>query len=195
MRLEPMRREHEDPLRAAAADGRLWELHFTSVPEPDKTLAYIDTALADCARGVRVPWIVRELAGDRIIGTTSYHDIIPAARRVEIGYTWYARSWQRTSVNSACKLRLLEHAFDTLGCSVVGLRTDNLNVRSQAAIERLGAKKDGLIRRQALRRDGTLRDTVMYSITAEEWTAEVRPRLLGFLAKGTTAAELRTKRE
>jgi len=186
IRLEPMRREHEAALQAAAADGRLWELHFTSVPEPEKTLAYIETALADCARGVRVPWVVRETARGQIIGSTSYHDIIPAARRVEIGYTWYARTWQRTAVNSACKLRLLEHAFDTLGCSVVGLRTDNVNFRSQAAIERLGAKKDGVLRRHAQRRDGSLRDTVMYSITAEEWAAEGRSRLEGFLAKGTT---------
>ncbi len=186
VRLEPMRREHEAGLRAAAADGRLWELNFTSVPEPEKTLAYIETALADRARGVRVPWVVRETAGGEIIGSTSYHDIIPAARRVEIGYTWYARSRQRTSVNSACKLRLMEHAFDTLGCTVVGLRTDHVNFRSQAAIERLGARKDGVIRRHAQRRDGTIRDTVMYSITAEEWAAEVRPRLLGFLERGTT---------
>ncbi len=187
VRLEPLGRGHEGALRAAAADGELWTLHFTSVPEPEKTLAYIDAALEDCAKGIRVPWVVRELAGGRIVGTTSYHDIIPAARRVEIGYTWYARGVQRTHVNTACKLRLLEHAFDTLGCSVVGLRTDNLNARSQAAIERLGAKRDGVIRRQSQRRDGTLRDTVMYSITDDEWRTGVRDRLLGFLAKGTGA--------
>lgn len=185
IRLEPMERRHEADLKAAAADGQLWTLHFTSVPEPENTLAYINSALEDCAKGVRVPWVVRETKGGRIIGSTSYHDIIPAARRVEIGYTWYARSWQRSFVNSACKLRLMEHAFDMLGCSVVGLRTDNLNTRSQAAIERLGARKDGVIRRQNRRRDGTLRDTVMYSITSEEWEETVRERLQGFLAKGT----------
>lgn len=184
IRLEPMRREHEPDLRAAAADGELWKLTFTSVPEPENTLAYIEAALADRDRGVRAPWVVRELATGRIVGSTSYHDIIPAARRVEIGYTWYSRSWQRTHVNSACKLRLLEHAFDTLGCAVVGLRTDNLNARSQAAIERLGASKDGVIRRQALRRDGTVRDTVMYSITDDEWRSGVRERLMGFAARG-----------
>lgn len=183
VRLEPMAREHEGVLKAAAADGELWKLEFTSVPEPENTLAYIETALADCAKGTRVPWVVRELASGRIIGSTSYHDIIPATMRVEIGYTWYARSWQRTFVNTACKLRLLEHAFDTLGCSVVGWRTDNTNFRSQAAIERLGAKKDGVIRRQFLRRDGTYRDTVMYSVTREEWTETVRDRLTGMLAK------------
>ncbi len=182
-----MRLQHEGALAAAAADGELWKLHFTSVPEPGGTLAYIEAALADCAKGVRVPWVVREMAGGKIVGSTSYHDIIPAARRVEIGYTWYARSWQRTHVNSACKLRLLEHAFDTLGCAVVGWRTDNLNARSQAAIERLGAAKDGVIRRQAVRRDGTLRDTVMYSVTDDEWRGVVRERLEGFL-RGTARA-------
>ncbi len=185
VRLEPMAVEHLPDLKAAAEDGALWTLHFTSVPEPENTLAYIETALADCAKGVRCPWVVRELSGGRIIGSTSYHDIIPAARRVEIGYTWYARSWQRTHVNTACKLRLMEHAFDTLGCTVVGWRTDNLNLRSQAAIERLGAKKDGVIRRQQMRRDGTLRDTVMYSVTAEEWSGGVRERVASLLACGT----------
>jgi RimJ/RimL family protein N-acetyltransferase len=186
--LEPMRREHEAALRAAAADGDLWTLHFTSVPEPEKTMAYIEAALADCAKGARVPWVVRETKWGKIVGSTSYHDIVAAARRVEIGYTWYSKSWQRSFVNTACKLRLLEHAFDTLGCSVVGWRTDNLNTRSQAAIERLGARKDGVIRRQALRRDGTLRDTVMYSVTDDEWRLTVRERLMGFMAKGTAGA-------
>jgi RimJ/RimL family protein N-acetyltransferase len=181
VRLEPMGRGHEADLRAAAADGELWTLHFTSVPDPAGTLAYIESALADRDKGIRVPWVVRDLATGRIVGSTSYHDIIPAARRVEIGYTWYAKGAQRTGVNTACKLRLLEHAFETLGCSVVGWRTDILNVRSQAAIERLGAKKDGVVRRQALRRDGTLRDTVMYSVTDDEWRSSIRERLQGLL--------------
>jgi RimJ/RimL family protein N-acetyltransferase len=188
VRLEPLSREHEGALIAAAADGELWKLTFTSEPEPENTLAYIETALADCTEGVRVPWVVRELKGGCIIGSTSYHDIIAAARRVEIGYTWYGRSWQRTHVNTACKLRLMEHAFDTLGCAVVGLRTDNLNLRSQAAIERLGAKRDGVIRRQSLRRDGTLRDTVMYSVTDDEWRGGIRERLQGYLAANGTPA-------
>ncbi|MFZ1054199.1 MAG: GNAT family N-acetyltransferase [Opitutaceae bacterium] len=183
IRLEPLQRGHEEALKAAAADGQLWTLQFTSVPEPENTLSYIENALADCAKGARVPWVVRELAGGRIVGSTSYHDIIPAARRVEIGYTWYAKSWQRTNVNTACKLRLLEHAFDTLGCTVVGWRTDILNVRSQAAIERLGARKDGVIRRQSLRRDGTIRDTVMYSATSEEWNETLRDRITRLLAR------------
>jgi len=187
VRLEPMRADHESALRAAAADGELWRLRFTSVPEPENTRAYIEAALADREKAVRVPWVVRELSGGRVVGSTSYHDIIPAARRIEIGYTWYALSWQRTHVNTACKLLLMEHAFDTLGCSVVGWRTDNLNLRSQAAIERLGATKDGVIRRQQLRRDGTLRDTVMYSVTAEEWREGVRARLNALVSRGTAA--------
>ena len=178
---------HEPALRAAAADGELWRLHFTSVPEPENTLAYIEAALADRDRGARVPWVVRELGSGQIVGSTSYHDIVPATRRVEIGYTWYARSWQRTHVNTACKLLLMEHAFDVLGCSVVGWRTDNLNLRSQAAIERLGARKDGVIRRQQLRRDGTMRDTVIYSLTDEEWRATAKNRLTGLLSGGTVA--------
>jgi RimJ/RimL family protein N-acetyltransferase len=184
VRLEPMGREHEGDLRRAAADGELWKLHFTWVPEPENTMAYIESALADRERGVRVPWVVRETAGGALIGSTSYHDILPAVGRVEIGYTWYARSWQRTFVNSACKLRLMEHAFDTLGCVVVGWRTDILNLRSQAAIERLGARKDGVVRRQALRRDGTIRDTVMYSVTDDEWRSSVRDRVAGFIPAG-----------
>jgi RimJ/RimL family protein N-acetyltransferase len=185
IRLEPLAFAHEEALKAAAADGELWTLRFTFVPEPENARTYIETALADRDKGIRVPFAVRELAGGRVIGSTSYHDIIPAARRVEIGYTWYARSFQRTFINSACKLRLMEHAFDTLGCSVVGWRTDILNLRSQAAIERLGAKKDGVIRRQNQRRDGTLRDTVMYSVTDDEWRESIRDRLLGFVLKGT----------
>ena len=181
VRLEPMGLEHEEDLKAAANDGSLWTLTFTSVPEPEKTRAYIEAALAERARGGRCPWVVRELATGRIVGTTSYHDIIPAADRVEIGWTWYARSWQRTHVNTACKLRLMEHAFDTVGCGVVGWRTDNLNTRSQAAIERLGAKKDGVIRHQQIRRDGTVRDTVMYSVTAAEWRDGVQARGMALL--------------
>ena len=174
IRLEPLDLGHESDLRRAAADGELWRLRFTSVPEPEQTRAYIETALVDQAAGVRLPFAVRELGTGTLVGSTSYHDIVAPARRVEIGYTWYALRWQRTFLNTACKWLLLEHAFDCLGCSVVGWRTDILNLRSQAAIERLGAKKDGVIRRQQVRRDGTLRDTVMYSVTSDEWRGGVR---------------------
>ena len=166
VRLEPLGLHHLDGLRAAAADGELWNLRITSVPEPQDTEAYIRTALET---GNRVAFAVVDAASDTVIGTTSYHDIMPAIDRVEIGYTWYAKSRQRSHVNTSCKLLLLSHAFDTLGCAVVGLRTDNFNYASQAAIERLGAKKDGVIRHHAPRRDGTVRDTVMYSIVRGEW--------------------------
>jgi RimJ/RimL family protein N-acetyltransferase len=169
VRLEPLAPEHCDALAAAAADGRLWELWFTSVPEPAQTDAYVAAALAGRTEGHMLPWAVRELKSGAIVGSTRYHDIVPAIDRVEIGYTWYARRWQRGHVNAACKLLLLEHAFETLGCKVVGLRTDNFNFASQRAIEGLGAKKDGIIRHHQLRRDGSVRDTVMYSILANEW--------------------------
>jgi RimJ/RimL family protein N-acetyltransferase len=169
IRLEPLAYEHHDGLAAAAADGRLWELWFTSVPEPEQTRAYIDHALAGQRDGHMLPWAVREFSSGMIIGSTRYHDIVTEIDRVEIGYTWYGKSWQRSHVNTSCKLLLLSHAFDTLGCKVVGLRTDNFNFASQRAIEALGAKKDGVIRHHLARRDGTVRDSVIYSILASEW--------------------------
>ena len=169
VRLEPLSREHEKGLAAAAQNGRLWELFYTSVPEPDQTQAYISAALAGQEQGTMLPWAVRELKTGEIVGSTRYHDIIAAADRVEIGWTWYAQRVQRTHVNTVCKLLLFTHAFETLKCEVVGLRTDNLNFRSQRAIEALGAKKDGVIRHHWPRRDGTIRDTVMYSVLANEW--------------------------
>jgi N-acetyltransferase len=169
VRLEPLTYEHHDGLAAAAADGRLWELWFTSVPEPEQTRAYIDHALAGQRDGHMLPWAVRELSSGTIVGSTRYHDIVTQIDRVEIGYTWYGKSRQRSHVNTSCKLLLLSHAFDTLGCKVVGLRTDNFNFTSQRAIEALGAKKDGVIRHHLARRDGTVRDSVIYSILASEW--------------------------
>ena len=169
MRLEPLTHEHAEGLATAVADGRLWELWYTTVPEPDQVRRYIEDALDGQQQGHMLPWVVRDLATDRIIGSTRYHDIVAEIDRVEIGYTWYGASWQRTHVNTVCKLLLLEHAFDTLGCYVVGLRTDNFNFRSQRAIEALGAKKDGVIRHHRQRRDGSVRDTVIYSILAGEW--------------------------
>jgi RimJ/RimL family protein N-acetyltransferase len=169
VRLEPLSREHEKGLIEAAKDGRLWELWFTSVPEPDKALAYIETALGGQKAGHMLPWAVLEAKTCAVIGSTRYHDIIPETDRVEIGWTWYAERCQRTHVNTACKLLLFAYAFESLKCQVVGLRTDNFNLRSQRAIEALGAKKDGVIRHHWLRRNGTVRDTVMYSVLAAEW--------------------------
>ena len=169
VRLEPLVPAHHDGLAAAAADGRLWELWYTSVPEPGQVGEYLEAAFAGQRAGHMLPWAVRELETGVIAGTTRYHDIVAGVDRVEIGYTWYARSRQRTRLNTTCKLMLLAHAFDTLGCKVVGLRTDNFNFTSQRAIEALGAKKDGVIRHHAPRKDGTARDTWMYSILAGEW--------------------------
>jgi RimJ/RimL family protein N-acetyltransferase len=169
VRLEPLTPAHAEGLRTAASDGRLWELWYTAVPEPDTVETYIEAALAGQRDGRMLPWAVRELAGGTIVGSTRYHDIVAEIDRVEIGYTWYARSWQRTHVNTTCKLLLLQHAFETLGCQVVGLRTDNFNFVSQRAIEALGAKKDGVLRHHHARRDGSVRDSVMYSVLRAEW--------------------------
>src|SRR5574341_203985 len=166
VRLEPLAYEHQDELAVAATDGKLWELWFTSVPEPEQMRRYISEALAGQKAGRMLPWAVRDLTAGGLVGSTRYHDIVAGIDRVEIGYTWYAKRWQRSHVNTGCKLLLLEHAFDALGCQVVGLRTDSFNFVSQRAIEALGAKKDGVIRHHQARRDGTARDTVMYSILA-----------------------------
>ena len=169
VRLEPLTRAHGDGLAAAVSDGRLWELWYTVVPRPEEIAKYIADALAGQEAGKMLPWAVRELSSGTIVGSTRYHDMVAEIDRVEIGYTWYGASWQRSRVNTACKLLLLSHAFETLGCQVVGLRTDNFNFASQKAIERLGAKKDGVIRHHLPRRDGTARDSVMYSILLSEW--------------------------
>lgn len=169
IRLEPLRPDHRDDLAGAAEDGRLWELWYTAVPPPAEMEAYVAAALQAQQEGHMLPWVVRDTRSGAIVGATRYHDIVPALDRVEIGHTWYAQSRQRTGVNTTCKLLLLAHAFETVGCKVVGLRTDGFNFRSQRAIEALGAKKDGVIRHFGLRRDGTARDTVMYSILASEW--------------------------
>jgi N-acetyltransferase len=182
LRLEPLALTHEAGLREAAADGELWKLRITSVPEPENTRKYIEDALKMRVDGNRFAFAVIEEGTNRVLGSTSYHDILPAVKRVEIGYTWYRVSMQRTHVNTTCKLLLMTHAFETLGCHVVGWRTDNFNFKSQAAIERLGARKDGIIRGHALRRDGTIRDTVMYSLRSGEWP-EVKAQLLYSLDK------------
>jgi RimJ/RimL family protein N-acetyltransferase len=169
VRLEPLAEAHEAGLAAAAADGRLWELWYTSVPEPAQTARYVADALQGQRDGHMLAWAVRELRTGAIAGTTRYHDIVPAIDRVEIGYTWYAGRWQRSHVNTACKLLLLAHAFEGLGCRVVGFRTDNFNYASQRAIAALGARLDGVLRHHQARRDGSVRDTHLFSILAAEW--------------------------
>ena len=180
--LEPLALSHEDGLRAAAADGELWNIRVTSVPKPEETRKYIEDALTMREAGSRFAFAVTEASTGKVLGSTSYHDILPAVKRVEIGYTWYGKSHQRSHVNSTCKLLMMQHAFETLGCNVVGWRTDNFNFASQAAIERLGARKDGIIRGHAMRRDGTIRDTVMYSMRSGEWP-EAKAQLLYSLNK------------
>lgn len=177
VKLIPLSLTHEEGLRAAAADGELWNIRVTSVPEPAQTRKYIEDALGMRDAGNRFAFAVTDAATGTVLGSSSYHDILPAVKRLEIGYTWYAKRCQRTHVNTTCKLLLMTHAFETLGCNVVGWRTDNFNYASQSAIERLGARKDGVIRGHALRRDGTIRDTVMYSLRSGEWP-EVKAQLL-----------------
>ena len=182
VRLEPLSLAHVDGLEAAARDGELWRLRVTSVPAPGETQAYVAAALKGYDDGHMAPFVVRDAASGAVIGSTRYHDIVPAVERLEIGYTWYARRWQRTHVNTTCKLLLMTHAFETLQAQLVGWRTDNYNFASQQAIERLGARRDGVLRHHALRRDGTVRDTVMYSLAAGEWP-EVKAHLQHQLAR------------
>jgi RimJ/RimL family protein N-acetyltransferase len=182
VRLEPLEPGHEEALATAAADGALWELWFTAVPARDETKKYIDVALTRQREGHMLPWVVRNVANGAIVGSTRFHDIVPEIDRVEIGYTWYAKRWQRSHVNTSCKLLLMTHAFETVGCKVVGFRTDKFNFASQRAIEALGAKRDGLLRHFSTRRDGSARDVVMYSIIASEWP-EVKLHLTQRLAR------------
>ena len=182
LRLEPLGLQHVGGLQRAAADGELWTIRVTSVPEPDDTRGYIERALQGFAEGHRLAFAVIDAASGDVIGSSSYHDIVQAVERLEIGYTWYAKSRQRTSVNAGAKLLLMTHAFETLGARLVGWRTDNFNFASQRAIERLGARRDGVLRHHAMRRDGSVRDTVMYSMSAGEWP-EARAELQARLAK------------
>jgi len=174
--LVPMRPEHAPALETAAADGKLWELVVTSAPAPGQAGDYIALALQGQAAGHMVPFIVMQTASGEVIGTTRYHDIVLDIARLEIGYTWYAQGMQRTYVNTACKLLLMQHAFEVLGAQVVGWRADARNTRSLQAIARLGAQQDGVLRHHALCRDGSVRDTVMFSMLHNEWP-QARTRL------------------
>ncbi len=190
IRLEPLALTHEAGIALAAADGELWSLRFTSVPEPQETGAYIEAALTQRAEGIRFAFAVMDIVRDKFIGSTSYHDIVPAIKRVEIGWTWYAKSYQRSKVNTLCKLMLMQHAFETLGCDVVGWRASHMNFASQRAIERLGAKRDGVLRHHAPIRDGKVRDTVMYSMLAAEWPAAKAKLEARLTQGGATGATL-----
>lgn len=174
--LEPMRLDHVSALEAAAADGELWNLRVTSVPAPGQALAYVEKALRGHADGLMLPFVVREKSSGNIVGTTRLYEYDAELPRVAIGYTWYARRWQKSHVNSTCKRLLLRHAFETLGCVAVEFHTDQRNLDSQRAIERLGAQRDGVLRAHKRRQDGSLRNTVCYSILDNEWP-EVDRRL------------------
>jgi RimJ/RimL family protein N-acetyltransferase len=166
--LEPLRMAHAEGLRAAASDGRLWELQFTNVPTPDEVDGWLEAALAKQAAGEQLAFVVRD-AGGRVVGSTRYYELLPETPRLCIGYTWYARSVQRTGLNTEAKLLLLGHAFEALGCASVGFHTSTLNLASRAAIARLGAREEGILRQHLRHRDGSLRDSVCFSILDSEW--------------------------
>jgi RimJ/RimL family protein N-acetyltransferase len=172
VRLVPLREDHADALRAAAADGALWTLRFTSVPGPGagESEAYIASALAQRDAGVALPFAVFDAEGE-IVGSTRFYDLDRSVPRLKIGYTWYAARVQRTALNTEAKRLLLGHAFDALGCESVTFETSHENLRSQAAIQRLGAQRDGILRAHMRHRDGTLRDTHVFSILRVEWPA------------------------
>ena len=176
VRLEPLDVHHEMGLREAVCDGEVWKLRVTSAPHPDRVADYIGTALA-----TRLAFAVVDEEADRVVGTTAYYHFEPQIPRLDIGFTWYAASAQRTRINTCCKIMLLDYAFDVLSCCCVGWRTDILNRDSQRAIERLGAEKDGVLRMHMLRKDGSVRDTVVYSMLREDWCRN-REILTGRLA-------------
>jgi RimJ/RimL family protein N-acetyltransferase len=188
--LEPLAAEHHDGLVAAAQDGELWNLWYTSVPRPEAMAAEIDRRLAAQAAGSMLPFTARRSDTGVVIGMTTFMNVDAANRRVEIGSTWNAGSAQRSGTNTESKLLLLAHAFETLHCIAVEFRTHWLNQQSRAAIAKLGAKQDGILRSHSLARDGTLRDTVVFSIIAIEWPAirgELRRRLAAHRATDTIA--------
>ena len=187
VQLAPLKPEHAVGLATAAGDGELWRIPITSVPAPGEELDYIHTATHT---DDRQPFVVLDDATGLVLGSTSYHDIVPSVKRLEVGYTWYGSRVQRTHVNTACKLLLLTHAFDVLGAGVVGWRTDGENRASQAAIERLGAQRDGEVRHHQLRRDGTVRNTVLYSMLADEWPA-ARDRLTARIGRPRDSEDVR----
>jgi RimJ/RimL family protein N-acetyltransferase len=172
--LEPLAREHEDALNRAAADGELWRLWYTSVAPPDKMGEYISNALTMRERDGAMPFVVRDNGSGDIVGCTRYFHVDGANRRLEIGYTWYAKRAQRTAINTECKLLLLGHAFEKLRCIAVEFRTHWFNHASREAIARLGAKQDGVLRNHQLSPDGSYRDTVVFSIIESEWPAVKR---------------------
>ena len=168
VQLEPLAAAHHDALIAAASDGELWKLWYTSVPSPQALRSWLEAALAMRAQG-DMPFVIRDMRDGSIVGSTRYFRVDAANRRLELGHTWYARRAQRTGVNTEAKLLLLGHAFDALDCIAVEFRTHWMNQQSRDAIARLGAKQDGVLRNHQRMADGTLRDTVVFSIIDSEW--------------------------
>lgn len=171
VKLVALTKAHKDELLIAASDGALWELWFTSVPSASTIDKYITTALSQKQKGEEYPFVVLNKADGKIIGCTRYYDVTPDHKRLDIGYTWYAQSYQRTGVNTECKLLLLTHAFESLNCIAVQFMTDWHNTRSRAAIARIGTKQDGILRHHRINSDGSYRDSVVFSITDKEWPA------------------------
>lgn len=181
--LEPLQSGHAEELGDAAADGELWNLNYTSVPTRQDMPAFIEEALAQQQEGHQHPFTIRRVSDQRIVGSTRFYDLEPYHRNLSIGYTWYAQSVQRTAINTEAKLLLLSHAFDELDCMSVAFHTDHLNHRSQAAISRLGAKKEGVLRNHKRMPDGRIRHTWCYSIIDDEWP-EIKTRLQKRLEAG-----------
>jgi len=181
--LEPLNKSHADQLGDSAADGELWNLHFTIVPTKEGMASYIKEAIENKSSGLQHPFIVKRLSDNRIVGCTRYYDIDLKHRTLSIGSTWYSKSVQRTAINTECKLLLLTHALEELNCISVAFHTDDQNIISQAAISRLGAKKEGVLRNNKIMPDGRIRHTWCYSITNSEWP-EIKQKLINRLAKG-----------
>jgi N-acetyltransferase len=186
--LRPLSLDDVPALAEAARDGELWEKRTTTVPRPEGFEDYVRKALELQAAGLALPFATVVRDGDRVIGSTRYMNIDAANRRVEIGTTWIARSWQRSFVNTHAKFLMLRHAFEGLGCIAVELRTHRLNDQSRAAIERLGAKLDGILRQHMIMPDGHIRDTAVYSIARDEWPA-VKGGLEKRMAEGSARSE------
>jgi N-acetyltransferase len=176
VRLEPLTQAHHADLSAVGLDQELWRWTLSPVCTPEEMAAYIETALEEQARGVSLPFALIEKAGGRAIGSTRYGNIERAHRRVEIGWTWIGTAWQRTAVNTEAKYLLLRHAFETIGCMRVELKTDSLNERSRAAILRIGAREEGTFRNHMITASGRIRHTVYFSIVDSEWPA-IKSRL------------------
>lgn len=169
VKLIPLENSHKDEILKAASDGKLWELWFTSVPSSKSIDNYIAHAVKQRQKGIEYPFVVIDKKSGELIGSTRYYNIQPEHRRLEIGYTWYAKNHQRTGVNTESKLLLLQYAFEDLNCIAVQFMTNWHNLRSREAIKRLGAKQDGILRNHRLNADGSYRDTVVFSITDQEW--------------------------